>query len=311
MAIYTLFSMSLKLCFNNVPLTWSSAGLLTQCVSTYCSNNQLDELYRSAYRKNHSCETALLEVSNAIPTNMDNQQVTLLTLLDLSAAFDTVPHRGFLERIESNYGITGKALQWFASYFEDRSQTVVVNGARSESKALSTGMPQGSGTGPWGYTKYTGPLGVLIRLMCILFHMFADDTQLHTSINPRSQTSQWNAKDKLEKCVSSIASWMTANRLKLNSEKNGIHYYRKKATTIQNELLLDQYLQRNHRNSQDGAQSWYHIWLWDENERSCRSYHPYLLLQDKGNIFNPQVHYHQSSSNSHSIHGHIAPRLRQ
>ena len=55
--------------------------------------------------------------------------------------------------------------------------------------------------------------------MCILFHMFADDTQLHTSINPRSQTSQRNAKDKLEKCVSSIASWMTANRLKLNSEK--------------------------------------------------------------------------------------------
>ena len=51
--------------------------------------------------KHHSCETALLEVANAILTNMDNQKVTLLTLLDLSVAFDTVPHSQFLERLES------------------------------------------------------------------------------------------------------------------------------------------------------------------------------------------------------------------
>ena len=84
---------------------------------------------------------------------MDNQQVTLLTLLDLSAAFDTVPHRRFLERLESEYGISNTALRWFESYFEDRHQTVIVNGAESAPKALTTGMPQGSGTGPWGYTK--------------------------------------------------------------------------------------------------------------------------------------------------------------
>ena len=88
---------------------------------------------------------------------MDNQKVTLLTLLDLSAAFDTVPHNRFLERLESDYGITDTALQWFASYFEDRQQTVIVNGEASTPKALDTGMPQGSGTGPWGYTKYTPP----------------------------------------------------------------------------------------------------------------------------------------------------------
>ena len=49
--------------------------------------------------------------------------------------------------------------------------------------------------------------------------MFADDTQLHTSADPSSAKSQSNARDKIEKCVSSVSSWMTANRLKLNSEK--------------------------------------------------------------------------------------------
>ena len=80
-------------------------------LSTYCSENNLEEPYQSAYRKQHSCETALLEVANRILTNMDNQQVTLLTLLDLSAAFDTVPHDRFLKRLESDYGITDMALQ--------------------------------------------------------------------------------------------------------------------------------------------------------------------------------------------------------
>ena len=80
-------------------------------------------------------------------------------------------------------------------------------------------MPQGSGTGPWGHTKYTGPLGMLIRLMCLLYHMFADDTQLHTALNPNSKSSQSSAKTRLENCVSSISAWMTQNRLKLNAEK--------------------------------------------------------------------------------------------
>ena len=188
-------------------------------LSTNCAENNLNEPYQSAYRKNHSCETALLEVANVILNNMDNQKVTILTLLDLSAAFDTVPHDRFLERLEADFGKTDSALEWFASYFKDRNQTVLVNGETSTAKVLSTGMPQGSGTGPWGYTKYTGPLGTPIRLMRLLYHMFADDTQLHLAINSNSVKSQSEAKEKLEKCVSSISSWMTENRLKLNSEK--------------------------------------------------------------------------------------------
>ena len=70
-------------------------------LSEYCAENNLNEPYQSAYKKNHSCETALLEVFNQILNNMDGQNVTLLTLLDLSAAFDTVPHQRFLERLET------------------------------------------------------------------------------------------------------------------------------------------------------------------------------------------------------------------
>ena len=68
-----------------------------------------------------------LKVQNDILLAMDRQHVTLLVLLDLSAAFDTVDHRVLLRRLEVTYGITGTALQWFRSYLTGRTQRVYIN----------------------------------------------------------------------------------------------------------------------------------------------------------------------------------------
>ena len=61
--------------------------------------NNLHLMFQSAYQKNHSTESALLKVKNNILINMDEQKVTLLVLLDLSSAFDTVNHQVLLERV--------------------------------------------------------------------------------------------------------------------------------------------------------------------------------------------------------------------
>ena len=66
-----------------------------------------------------------------------------MALLDLSAAFDTVDHTIFLDRLASDYGIEEMPLSWMASYLSGRSQKVVVNGEHSEKVDLSTGFPQG------------------------------------------------------------------------------------------------------------------------------------------------------------------------
>ena len=58
----------------------------------YLFSNDLFPVLESAYRPNHSTETALLKVTNDILLNMNDQRVTLLLLLDLSSAFDTVDH---------------------------------------------------------------------------------------------------------------------------------------------------------------------------------------------------------------------------
>ena len=83
---------------------------------------------QSAYKKHHSTESALLKVRKDISLNMDGQKVTLLILLDLSAAFDTVRHDILLDRLRSRLGVTDQALNWFISFLSDRTQSVAVNG---------------------------------------------------------------------------------------------------------------------------------------------------------------------------------------
>jgi len=61
--------------------------------------NHLSNVFQSAYKQFHSTETTLLKVHNDIALNMDTGKVTALTLLDLSAAFDTIDYSILLDRL--------------------------------------------------------------------------------------------------------------------------------------------------------------------------------------------------------------------
>ena len=109
---------------------------------------------QSAYRPFHSTETALLKVQADILLNMDDQKVTRLVMLDLSAALDTIDHSSLLETLGSGFGVGRTALKWFTSYLSQRTQQVQINGTLSEKKQLTTGVPQGSCLGPVLFTIY-------------------------------------------------------------------------------------------------------------------------------------------------------------
>ncbi len=154
-------------------------AVASQFVS-YCQDNRLREILQSAYAQYHSTETALTKVHNDLLMAMDGKKVVLLTLLDLSAAFDTVDHAVLLKRLETRFGVTGLALEWFRSYLTDRTQTVALpGGAKSSSRELSFGVPQGSVLGPILFCVYTTPLGDILRSHNIDFHLYADDSQVY------------------------------------------------------------------------------------------------------------------------------------
>ena len=143
-------------------------------------------------------------------------------MLDLSAAFDTIDHATLINRLRESYGIEGTALNWFTSYLQDRHQSVVLSGHASDSTKLKYGVPQGSVLGPKLYTMYTKPLGTLIRMHGLEYHMYADDTQLYIYFPTRNLSDQKRTVLQLENCLKDIRSWMSSNFLKLNTDKTEV-----------------------------------------------------------------------------------------
>ena len=188
-------------------------------LTEHLEKNKLTEPLQSAYRKHHSTETALLKVMNDVYTNTDDNEVTMLCLLDLSAAFDTIDHDILIRRLEAVFGIQGIALNWFRSYLTRRHQAVVVDGVKSSNTPLNFGVPQGSVLGPVLFTLYMQPLSQIISDFNINYHFYADDSQLYKSANVNDIP---NLLPIFEQCVQAIKNWMNLNRLKLNEDKTEI-----------------------------------------------------------------------------------------
>ena len=110
----------------------------------YLNTERLLPELQSAYRAFHSTETAVLKVMADILLVLDRGDIAFLTLLDLSAAFDTVDHATLLKRMEISYGLKGTLLDWFQSYLTGRKQSVQYNNARSLPTSVLLGVPQGS-----------------------------------------------------------------------------------------------------------------------------------------------------------------------
>ena len=114
---------------------------------------------QSAYRSYHSTETAILKVMSDILLALDSSDLAMLTLLDLSAAFDTVDHYILLKHLNISYGISHSVLSWLTSYLGNRTQFVQLNASCSKSSVVNCGVPQGSVLGPilYFYTPQTSP----------------------------------------------------------------------------------------------------------------------------------------------------------
>ena len=189
--------------------------VLLQLKKHLTKNNLLDN-FQSAYREFHNTETALLKVQNDLICAADKGHTSILALLDLSAAFDTIDHSILLERLSKTFGLSGVVLKWFSSYVSGRTQCIMINNQTSPVFDLNYGVPQGSVLGPVLYTIYTKPLGTLIQSFDLCYHMYADDTQVYSSSRPENFTT---LVKKFESCISHVKNWMIVNKLKMNEDK--------------------------------------------------------------------------------------------
>ena len=198
------------------------AKLVEKCMllqfNEHCSMNSLLPSYQSAYRKFCSCKTVLLKLANNLLNEMENQRVSALVVMVLSAAFDTVHHKILFDVLSSQYGIEGKALRWFDTCLRPHFCQVDINGARSSIHSLDFSVPQGSCTGPMLYTVYASMLQYQISEGMDL-NGFADDHSVNKSFNPNDRNDELRTIELLESSLGNINSWMNLNRLQMNTSK--------------------------------------------------------------------------------------------
>ena len=141
--------------------------ILEKCIllqlTEHLNKNNLWGKYQSAYRKFHSCETAVTKIMDDILNIKDQNNDTILLCMDLSAAFDTVDRAILISRQKTKFGIAGTVLKIILSYLTDRVFYVVTDKARSKGRSMKYGVPQGSILGPTLFILYMQDLEMIAR----------------------------------------------------------------------------------------------------------------------------------------------------
>ena len=198
--------------------------LIERCVASrlkkHMANYKLNSKHAFGYKEGHSTELLLLKVVDDLLSAFDKKKATVLLLLDLSAAFDTVDQNKLLNMLQYDIGMGGIVLKWFESFIKGRTQRVKINESYSDAEPLLYGLAQGSVLGPPLFNIYVRSLYPYIQSLNYEIEGFADDHQLFKSFLPVCQVEVLGKG--INNCLQAVSKWMDEFFLKLNKTKTKI-----------------------------------------------------------------------------------------
>ena len=157
--------------------------------------------------------------------SIDSGNVTLVVMIDLSAAFDTIDIPSLLQILHADFGIQGIPLKWVESYLTNRSMRVAIGQSVSETEPLQYGVPQGSCAGPVLFTLYIAALNQLMNKYAADLYGYADDHKVAVQIRAGNEQCEASVLSQLQLCLNDIITWMTKYKLKMNNSKTEIIAY--------------------------------------------------------------------------------------
>ena len=161
------------------------------------------------FRAQHSCETQLIQTIHDLGKSLDTRSQTDMVIMDFSKAFDTVPHKRLLHKINS-YGINSNTFNWISNFLTQRKQRVVINGECSAWTHVKSGVPQGTVLGPLLFLLYINDLPDNINSTV---RLFADDCVLYSIIKDQSDST------KLQLDLDTLSKWQDTWQMRFNTSK--------------------------------------------------------------------------------------------
>ena len=153
-------------------------SIIKTVLMDHCNDNQIFSDSQCGFRQRRGCILQLLKVFDDWSKFVDTDTPVDAAFLDFRKAFDCVPHKRLLMKIE-RLGITGNLLKWITDFLSNRQQRVLINGISSEWTEVSSGVPQGSVLGPLLFILYVNDLPSQVSSFCKLF---ADDAKLYKDL---------------------------------------------------------------------------------------------------------------------------------
>ncbi len=184
--------------------------IVAQQLSAFLESKRTLSRTQHGFRPQLSAETALITLTNKLYSNMDNKKLSLVTLQDLSKAFDSVHHVALLEKLIKFQVDTF----WFSHYLKDRSQMVKISNTTSKTATVNYVVPQGSILGPVLFNIYVNDLREAITDCEVI--QYADDTQL---VHTGSIDALPDLITRAETTLSLAKNYFSSNGLMLNADK--------------------------------------------------------------------------------------------
>ncbi len=186
-------------------------------LNEHLESNNLNVPEQSGYKKMYSTETLLVRVVNDLLIASSETKATIVMLLDLSAAFDTVDHGKLLGILKHELGIEGIAWKWFKSFLTGRSQRIKIGKDESYEIIIRFGVPQGSVLGPVLFNIYIRSLYATVKTQKFDIQGYADDHQLYKSFKSTDEYTM--LVEEVPRCFQQVNRWMEEHHLQLNPGK--------------------------------------------------------------------------------------------
>ena len=170
--------------------------------------------FQHGFRGGFSCETQLMTTLHDLFSSRDQGKQIDIGILDFSKAFDKVPHRRLMQKL-GIYGVVGPVHTWIEAFLRNRTQSVIVDGSRSTTSPVTSGVPQGSVLGPLLFLLFINDLPLVLdpSTKC---RLFADDCLVYREIN--------NTLDqvKLQEDLNALEKWSHQWGMRFNAKKCNI-----------------------------------------------------------------------------------------